>query len=342
MPAIDDVLKRYISGVATTIAMCASISPVQAQDVFTIKFGATGRNDPMHTYMRDFKECAEANSDGRIVVEMYPASQLGSMPQMAQGVQLGTIEMIVLAPQHLRGIDPRFGVVEAPGLFKDVAHSNRAYWHEEFHDAYLSAGNDTGLRGLAIFAYGPTVYLTKEPIRELDDFSGMRLRVLATAIEQELVESLGATGVNVAWPEVTGALQRNQIDGLRTALAIGTALQMYTGAPYATLTEEAVIPVAVFASQSFLDKLPKDLNGLLKQCARETERGMTRVAEDFYEEAQQGWTEGGGEVLRLSDAEQMRFLERAAGIGDEVYEAESSEVRTMYERLRRAAESTVN
>ena len=51
------------------------------------------------------KETIEANSNGRIDVQVFPKSQLVNIFRMVEGVQLGTIESVV-APMDLRTMKP--------------------------------------------------------------------------------------------------------------------------------------------------------------------------------------------------------------------------------------------
>ena len=314
--------------------------PAGAQP-YTVKFGATGgRSDSQAVYLDRFQKELFARAGERFRLETYPVGQLGSMPQMTQGLQFGTIEMVILAPQHLRGVDARFGVVEAPGLLDDFDHANRAYWYPGFHDAYLSSGQAKGLVGVAMYAEGPMIYITRNPVRRLADFDGMKLRILATDIEQRLTASVGATGVHVEWLEIPGALQRRQIDGFRTGLALPTALKIYKSAKYVTLTKEAMFPLGVFVSSKFLEKLPTDLRKTLLDAARAAERGMTAPAKAIYDKAEITWSESGGEIIRLPSEEHAIFLKRAAEIGAEAYGAGDPSVREMYQRLKKAAAAT--
>ena len=60
----------------------------------------------------------ERDSGGRIKSEVYPASQLGSIPRQIEGVQFGAIQAAVIPPEFFVGIDERFEVMAAPGLVK--------------------------------------------------------------------------------------------------------------------------------------------------------------------------------------------------------------------------------
>jgi C4-dicarboxylate-binding protein DctP len=77
--------------------------------------------------MKAMKAGVEPRSGGRIKVEIYPANQLGQIPRTVEGVALGTIEATLVASGFFVGLDPRYLVFDAPGLFDDMNHGNRVF-----------------------------------------------------------------------------------------------------------------------------------------------------------------------------------------------------------------------
>ena len=63
--------------------------------------------------------------------QVFPAGQLGPIPRLIEGVQLGTIEAFMTPPEFFVGIDPRFQVLSAPFLFADMDHAYRVITDNE-------------------------------------------------------------------------------------------------------------------------------------------------------------------------------------------------------------------
>lgn len=57
---------------------------------------ASNNDDPYHITALRFKEIVEEKSNGRITVNEYPSNQLGSEPEMWEGMQIGTCDMAVM------------------------------------------------------------------------------------------------------------------------------------------------------------------------------------------------------------------------------------------------------
>ena len=92
--------------------------PASAAD-FVMRFGTATINETQHQFIKFYKDEVEKASNGRIEVQIYPASQLGPIPREIEGVQLGNIQGYIGPVDFFVGVDPRFGVFSAPMLFRD-------------------------------------------------------------------------------------------------------------------------------------------------------------------------------------------------------------------------------
>ena len=70
----------------------APAAQAQADKTFVMKLGAATINDTQHEWLKRFAAVVEKDSGGRIKGEIYPASQLGSIPRQIEGVQFGSIQ----------------------------------------------------------------------------------------------------------------------------------------------------------------------------------------------------------------------------------------------------------
>ena len=87
-------------------------------------------------------------------------------------MQLGTIEAWVGPPGFVKGVDSRYQVMDAPGLFQDMSHAQRAATHPDFRDHFLRLGENKGIRGISIYVSSTLAVLTRgDPIRRIGDFT---------------------------------------------------------------------------------------------------------------------------------------------------------------------------
>jgi len=105
--------------VALAAAAFTFTARASAQE-FTLKFDTQTINDIQHEYMKVFKTELEKASNGKIKVEVYPASQLGNFQRMMEGIRLGTIEAIIAPAESYVAVDPRYQAI-ASRLVKEIA-----------------------------------------------------------------------------------------------------------------------------------------------------------------------------------------------------------------------------
>src|SRR5690348_14779777 len=153
-------------------------APAAAQIV--MKAGTATINDVQHEYLKRFAERIAKQAPGKLKVEVYPAEQLGNNARMLEGLALGTVEAVIGPPEFIVGIDPRFQIVGAPGLIKDMQHAVRLSQDAKFRDAMFGFGEPKGIKGVALVFYGMNYWATRKPVQRLADFKGMKVRVLAS------------------------------------------------------------------------------------------------------------------------------------------------------------------
>ena len=310
----------------------------QAQQPFTMKLGGIAVGDPSHEYLKLFKEKIEAKSGGRIKGETYPGAQLGGFPRMIEGVQLGTIELYMGPPGMQRGLDARMQVVEAPGLFDNMEHGQKTITDPRFRDKFAEINTPKGLKGITFYNYGPSAYASTSPLRKLDDFKGKKFRVLATKVEIEAMNRLGATGVPMDFSEVLPALQSKVLDGIRSNIVVMGAGKYFTITKYITDVQDSMIPIGGWVSTQWFNKLPADLQKMVLDTGREMEDIVYKICLDFDNRAAQLWRDNGAEVIKLSPADQAEFMRRFRSVADEVMGNDPA-IKELYNLYKEVAES---
>jgi TRAP-type C4-dicarboxylate transport system substrate-binding protein len=237
------------------IVTAAAVGGAAAQDNKTIvvKLATATLNDAQHEWLKRFAVAIEKNTNGRMKGEVYPASQLGAIPRMIEGTQLGSIQIWVGPPEFLVGVDQRFELLSVPGLFKDDQHSLKTVADADFAKAFLALGANKGLIGASLFWTGPYAFAMRAPMRTLADIKGKKIRVLASPFQMEQMTRLGATGVPLTLGDVLPALQQGTLDGALGALPVFSALQYQGSAKYMTETGHAYIFSTAMVSKKWFD-----------------------------------------------------------------------------------------
>ena len=310
-------------------------SAAQAQNV-VMKFGTATVNDPQHEYIKTFKQEVEQNSGGRIKVEIYPQSQLGPIPRQIEGLQLGTIEAFIGPADFYVGVDKRYGVFSAPVLFRDRANAAATLADPQVNAAILQLGTAKGILGIGTFAYAQHDYLAKDPIRSFADFKGKKIRVNATPLEREAMARLGATASPMPLNEVLTALQRNVIDGTRSAISIYVTLKYQDVSKLVTVTNDTMLVPVATVSKAWFDGLPADLQKAVTGAGEAAQRKTDLFTAAFMADMPKRWAEVGGEVFVMPEPERAKLVAALRTVGDEVTK-DDPPVKAFFERVRATA-----
>jgi TRAP-type C4-dicarboxylate transport system substrate-binding protein len=302
-------------------AVGTAAAPADAQ-TYTLKIGNATINDVQHEWQKRWGARVEKRAGGRIKVEIYPASQIGSIPRMIEGLQLGTLEAWIGPPEFVVGHDVRFQALGAPGIFQDMDHAYRVLADRKFRETVLALGEAKSLKGVSLIVYGPTSYATRRPVRKLDDFKGLKIRVFASPMQTLAVARLGATAAPMPLDEVFPALQRGAIDGNRTGITIFTTFKYYDILKPVTETHDAIVTSIAMVSKPWYDKLPPDLQKILMEEGEAVQKELFDWTVDFNDKGRRTWTEKGGELIKLSPADQAEMMKRLSTVGDEVVAAQ--------------------
>ena len=290
-----------------------------AQDkAMTIKLATATLNDPQHEWLKRFAAALEKSAGGRIRTELYPASQLGAIPRMIEATQLGSIQVWIGPPEFLVGVDQRFELVAAPGVFQNDQQAVKTVADPEFSKAFLASGSAKGLVGASLFTYAPGAVDMRSPVRTLADFKGRKIRVLASPFQTEQMARLGATGVPLSLGDVLPALQQGTIDGSFTGVPVFSTLQYQDAAKYITETGHAYLFSVAMLSKRWFDGLPADLQSQVMAAAKQAETEVTPSALDFIVSQRKVWTDKGGELIALPAADKAEMMAKLATVGDDI------------------------
>jgi TRAP-type C4-dicarboxylate transport system substrate-binding protein len=301
-----------LSSIAVTPA------PVRAADPIVMKIGTATLNDMQHEFMRRYQAAVEKDSQGRIKVEIYPASQLGSIPREIEATQFGSIQGWVGPPEFLSGVDPRFEALSAPNLLGDVQHAARVLNDKEFSAAFLGLGADKGLKGLALFVHGPTAFDTRKQVNSVDDLKGMKIRVLAAQLQMEQVARFGGTAVPMALDQVLPALQQGAIDGVMSDLPVFTSLHYADAAKYVYEADQGMLCSIAMISKQWYDGLPPDLQTIVISDGTKVAHDLLPWIVQFNNDQHKLWTAQGGVIVTPTPDQRRAIDARMAGLSSDV------------------------
>jgi len=265
------------------IALTGSQS-LMAQEPIVLRAGhSAAPSEPYHLALTKMAELVEERSDGRLKIEVFPASQLGNEREMVEGLLIGSVDIAVPGAGTLGNFVPELSVLGLPFLYRDNAHWE-AVVDGEVGDLLSGKMADVGFVPLGYYFSGARHIMTVEkPIESIDDLKGLKMRVPPSNVMVEGMGAMGAVATPIAYNELYSALQSGVVDGAEAANSNFYAMKFYEVAPnWAILNWLLGYNVKIMSQERF-ESLPDDLKEILVEAAREAtdlERQLYYASED--------------------------------------------------------------
>ncbi len=307
-----------LAGWMASTLLASPPAQAQAGKTYVMKLSTATINDTQHEWLKRFVAAVEKDSGGRIKGEIYPASQLGSIPRQIEGVQFGSIQAWIGPPEFLVGVDERYEALSAPGLFTSQDQAVRVINDPPVHSMVLGLGANKGLVGIGIAPIGPSAIATRKPMRHLADFKGTKIRVLASPFQLELVKRMDASPVAMTLADVLPGLQQGAIDAALATITVYTTMQYQDAAKYVVETDQPYLNSLIVMSKRWLDSLPPDLQKIVRDDAEKTSQEIVPFVKEFFGRQRKVWTDRGGELISLPAAEQSAMIEKISSIGEDL------------------------
>ena len=188
-----------------------------------------------HLLAKNFAAAVERDSGGRIKSEVYPASQLGSIPRQIEGVQFGAIQAAVIPPEFFVGVDERFEVMAAPGLVNSMEHGQRVAADPAVLKLMLVARRrQRACMASACSSPSRIRSFRKRRSATLPISKARRFAFSLRDFQSEALKRLGATPVAMTLGDVLPALQQGAIDGAIAGITVSSAFHYQDAAKYVT------------------------------------------------------------------------------------------------------------
>ena len=206
-------------------------------------------------------------SNGAFTGVQAPAGQLGGERDMIEGLQIGSLDLVITSTGPLGNFVPDVLALDLPFLFRDYSHA-RNVLDGEFGQELLAAIGENNLVGLAWSENGfRHVTNSQRPVTTPADLEGLKLRTMENAVHMAAFQGMGAAPTPMAFPEVFGALQQGVVDGQETPITVITASRFWEVQGHVTLTGHVYSPAVVLASPVLYDGLSDEQKGWFHQAA---------------------------------------------------------------------------
>ena len=310
--------KTLMMGLSVSLALC-SVSANAADPEFSLSLAHSAEtNHPWHPASEKFIELVEKNSNGRIEFNsLFSAGEMGSEREMAEGLQQGTLDMILIATMGMSSFDKNLMIYDFPYLFPSF---EKAY---QVLDGKVGQMVSDSLekKGFHVLAYLENDYRgfsnNSKPIHHPSDLAGLKLRVPESPVFVAWMKSINANPTIMPYNEVYSALQTGVVDGQDNGILLSYTHKVFEVQKYYSLTNHIYCPSPLMISTRVWNELPDDLKDVMTKAAVEVRDYQRKLNAEYRAKYEKAAVDEGVQLNALSDTEMQEFVDSAKKVWPE-------------------------
>ncbi len=297
-----NILKtRGLAAFALGAALVAG--PVSAAELRYAHVGAEG--DIQTIYAAAATEGIKTATNGEVTVTVYPASQLGGVAEMVDGVRMGSISMGHHDFASLARLVPEVAVFNAPFIYRDGAHALAAT--DPATSPALQAVNEKlvaqGIRIIGRIYRGDRHISSNFPVKTPADLAGKPFRAVPLELWVSMVKGFGAIPTPVEVAELPTALMTGVVVGQENPLTMIASNNLNEVQTHLSMTGHMRAVLAVFINEEIWQGLTE---------AQRT--AITKVLDDEAKKSLQMATESEVKLVADLKGRGMTVLTEADGL----------------------------
>lgn len=244
--------REFLTRAAVLGAGVSAPTLLRAQTT-TIRWGESlAANHPQVLMAEMIAKDVREKTGGRIDIQVFPNSQLGSGKEMIEMVSAGALHMTTDGAGALGAFLPQLSVIEAPYLWRDAAHMAKVAGTPIYAKINDDLVAKRGMRMLNVTYYGKRHLTTgSKPVRTPADMVGFKLRVPPVDTFRAMAEAWGARATPIAFGELYLALSQGAVDGQENPLPTIQSGKFYEVQKFLVLTAHIITPRMIIVNENF-------------------------------------------------------------------------------------------
>lgn len=292
--------------IAVLSLLCSTVT--FAADPIKIKFAhVVAETTPKGIGALMFKEQVEKQLAGKVVVEVYPNSQLYDDDKVMEAMLLGDVQMAAPSLAKFGQYTKKLQVFDLPFLFDNLAALER-FQASKAGKELLNSMQKKGYKGLAYWHNGMKHLSANKCLHVPDDAKGLKFRIQQSDVLQAQFEQMGASPQKLAFAEVYNALQTGVVDGTENPWSNTYSKKFYEVQKCISDTDHGYLGYMLVTSNKFWKSLPDDVRTTLEKILADVTVEVNKKATALEIEDRQKIVDSKRtEVIKLTDAELSKW-----------------------------------
>ncbi|MES2280737.1 MAG: TRAP transporter substrate-binding protein [Pseudomonadota bacterium] len=308
--------RRTLTAALASAALLFATSSFAQFAERTIKFtNGVNEDHPVGLGVKKMQEVLAAKTGGKMKISAFWGGAAGGDLPATQALRAGTQEMVCTSSSPLVGIVKELGVFDLPFLFANEKEADAVFDGPagEYFNKKLEAA---GLVNLAYWENGfRNLTNSRRPVTRVEDFEGVKVRVMQNNIFLDSFKALGTNAVPMAFGEIFTALETRTIDGQENPFVTIETSKFNEVQKYLSVTRHAYTPFLILYSKKLWDQLNPQEQAVLREAAREGQK-VERTANRTLNEKSLATLRKTMTVNDVTPAEQKRMFDRVKPVYD--------------------------
>ena len=290
------------STMAISAWLLVACSSETADKPIVIKFPhVTAPGTPKGQGADRLRELVAERLGDKVVVEVYPSSQLMNDDDSLEALAFGEIQMIAISLSKFDRLTRKFMVFDLPFLFRDIAEVE-GFQHSQAGQDLLNVITDKGFKGLAYWHNGMKQFGGPQPITHPENGDGLKFRIMESDVLEAQILAMGGNPQKMAFGEVYQALQTGAIDAQENTWSNNYSQKFFEVQDYFTESNHGYLGYLLAVNPSFWGGLPADIRSELESIVREVTTEVNANASALNQRDKQRILEAGtSEIVQLAD-----------------------------------------
>jgi tripartite ATP-independent transporter DctP family solute receptor len=233
-----------------------------------------------------FANLVRERTGGKINIKQYPGSSLvqGQQDREFSAMRQGIIDVLCGAPINWSGTVKECGAFALPFLMPDHKAYDAVVASEAVQKDFFDIIRRAGAEPLAV---GETGYRqlsnSKRAVRKPDDLKGLKIRVVASPMYQEIMSGMGANPTAMSWADAQPAMASGAVDGQENPMELFMAAKINTlGQKFVTKWNYSNdILLFAIANPIWQSWSPSDQK-IVREAAQDAAAANIKIVRDIY------------------------------------------------------------
>jgi tripartite ATP-independent transporter DctP family solute receptor len=266
-----------------------------------------------------FKKLVEKNSKGQILVDYFPASQLGGNVEQAQAVRSGAQQMFFGGIGMFSQYYPKVNTTELPFLYRDEEHYIKVGKKLATLLGRKEMAAKCGVRILGVRMNSPRQLTTKFPVNKLEDIKGIKMRVSESALNLAFWKALGTIPTVIPAADLYTALATGTVDAQENPFDDIYSRKLYEQVKYCALTAHMRLFYIMLINNNCWNSLTKAQKKIITDAAAKSTKMVNQAAIASEQKYKELLAKAG---MKFTTPDRAPFRERAKTVWGQFGDAE--------------------